>query len=326
MIPVNGLIALFAQMYREHWAYKWGSAKRGEVDCSGAFVWAYRQFGESIYHGSNSIARYSCAGMGKEPKPGYAAFKWRAKDTAKYPDGRGDYYHIGLVAEDGAHVYEARGTKTGFTRSAVSSWQWFAPLADVEYGNPIPPSTPVDGPPFPASWEGQNVSEGGGTMEPYNAVVSTASGSLNMRSGPGLSYPVTFKLPKGTPVTVLIEYSTGWAFVDEDGTQGYVSLKYLTRTEGPESAHGTESYPTAPRQAPEGLDPAAGGIGVSDPDQCGRSPLSSKLAREEDGGSGEGYGVWIPCASAEEAARCAANLKGAVVIRYEKPPDEKGGD
>ena len=250
MIPASGLIALFRRMYTEHWAYVWGAAREGCVDCSGAFVWAYRQLGASIYHGSNSIARKYCGAMGKEPHPGYAAFKWKAKDTAKYPDGKGDFYHIGLVAEDGVHVYEARGTKTGFTKSAVSAWQWFAPLADVAYGNPIPPSTPVDGPPFPASWEGQNVSEGGGTMEPYNAVVTTSSGSLNMRSGPGLSYPITFKLPKGTPVTVLITYDTGWAFVDEDGTQGYVSLKYLTRTEGPESAQDATEAPAGEIPAP----------------------------------------------------------------------------
>ena len=212
MIPANGLIALFRRMYQEHWAYEWGAAREGCVDCSGAFVWAYKQFGASIYHGSNSIARKACGAMGKTPRPGYAAFKWRAKDTTKYPDGKGDFYHIGLVDEDGKTVYEARGTKEGFTTSAVSTWQWFAPLTDVQYD------------------------EGGQTMEPYNAVVSTASGSLNMRSGPGLSYPITFKLPKGTPVTVLIEYASGWAFIDEDGTQGYVAMKYLTRTEAPESA------------------------------------------------------------------------------------------
>jgi len=295
MIPVNGLIALFAQMYREHWAYKWGSAKRGEVDCSGAFVWAYKQFGASIYHGSNSIARLYVSGLfrpsGTYPKgdgwervkPGYAAFKWKAKDTAKYPDGRGDFYHIGLVAEDGAHVYEARGTKTGFTRSAVSAWQWFAPLADVAYGNPIPPPADAGSPPFPASWEGQNVSEGGGTMEPYNAVVTTSSGSLNMRSGPGLSYPVTFKLPKGTPVTVLIEYNTGWAFVDEDGTQGYVSLKYLTRTEGPESAQDAPDAPAGEIPAPA---------------------ICTRLRRAD--------GVEIDLAGSWEVVT--------------KPPDEKGGD
>ena len=227
MIPVSGLIALFRRMYQEHWVYEWGAAREGCVDCSGAFVWAYKQFGASIYHGSNSIARKYCGAMGKEPHPGYAAFKWRAKDTAKYPDGKGDFYHIGLVAEDGAHVYEARGTKAGFVKSEAGAWHSFAPLKDVQYD------------------------EGGQTMEPYHAVVSTSSGSLNMRSGPGLSYPVTFKLPKGTPVTVLIAYDTGWAFVDEDGTQGYVSLKYLTRVNDTESAQDAPDAPAGEIPAPQ---------------------------------------------------------------------------
>jgi hypothetical protein len=57
LIPVDGLIALFNRMYREKWEYKWGAAQTGCVDCAGAFVWAYRQYGQSIYHGSNRIAR-----------------------------------------------------------------------------------------------------------------------------------------------------------------------------------------------------------------------------------------------------------------------------
>lgn len=43
MIPAAELIALFNRMYTEHWAYKWGAAQTGCVDCAGAFVWAYRQ-------------------------------------------------------------------------------------------------------------------------------------------------------------------------------------------------------------------------------------------------------------------------------------------
>ncbi len=37
----------------------------------------------------------------------------------------------------------------------------------------------------------------------YSAVVSTASGRLNVRSGPGSSYSVLVSLPKGTAVAVL---------------------------------------------------------------------------------------------------------------------------
>lgn len=39
------------------WAYVWGSAKAGAVDCSGAFVYAMKKYGLSIFHGSNTIWR-----------------------------------------------------------------------------------------------------------------------------------------------------------------------------------------------------------------------------------------------------------------------------
>lgn len=80
MISAKDLCSAFRQAYDEHWGYIWGEA--GEVwtraaqdaatreatveygsrwigrrvaDCSGLFVWAYKQHGEKIYHGSNTI-------------------------------------------------------------------------------------------------------------------------------------------------------------------------------------------------------------------------------------------------------------------------------
>lgn len=52
------LVAEFEVMLTEHWAYAWGAAKEGVVDCSGAFVYAMEQYGLQIAHGSNSIYRY----------------------------------------------------------------------------------------------------------------------------------------------------------------------------------------------------------------------------------------------------------------------------
>ena len=47
-IPVNELISCFERMRDEHWDYCLNSAREGCVDCSGAFVWAYKQFGNSV--------------------------------------------------------------------------------------------------------------------------------------------------------------------------------------------------------------------------------------------------------------------------------------
>ena len=264
MIRRDDLIALFQRMYSEHWAYEWGAARRGCVDCSGAFVYAYRQLGASIYHGSNAIARRYVGAMTDTPRPGYAAFKWRKTDTAKYPDGRGDYYHIGLVDSDGQHVLNAQGTKAGFTRTNISKWHCFAPLLAVSY-------------------QDSSDDTGGDSMTPYDAVVSTSSGSLNMRSGPGTDYPVIFKLPKNTPVTVLVEYDTGWAFVDEDGTQGYVSLKYLTRVNDPESAQDAPDAPAGDLPAEAEKTQQA---------QTGEESAISTTLRRSDGAEIVLLGLW----------------------------------
>lgn len=285
-IPVADLYAECRKMLSDHWGYIWGTAgikwtqarqdaasdamakKYGKkwighmvADCSGVMVYIWKQHGMTIAHGSNSIARKYCGKRTKTPKPGYAAFKWREKDTAKYPDGLGDFYHIGIVAEDGRNVYESRGTKDGFVLSAASSWHFFAPFDAVEYDGKREES-----------------------MTPYEAVVNTAKGSLNMRSGAGTDFPVIFKLPKGTPVTVLIEYANGWAFVDEDGTQGYVSMQYLTR-ETPE-----------PAPAPVLTEP------VTEPDALR-------------------YGVFVTCESREEAEALAKAHPGSILTAF-KPPDE----
>ena len=80
-IPVTTLIADFQLMKSQHWAYREGAAQSGEVDCSGAFVWAYRQHGISIYHGSNRMARVEVAALipinVANVVPGMAAFKHR---------------------------------------------------------------------------------------------------------------------------------------------------------------------------------------------------------------------------------------------------------
>ena len=60
------------------------------------------------------------------------------------------------------------------------------------------------------------------------ATVATQSGALNVRSGPGTSYPKTASLPKGRQVTVL-STSGGWSKILYHGTKtGYVSVQYLS--------------------------------------------------------------------------------------------------
>lgn len=223
MINVNNLISVFQMMYNEHWKYKWGASKKGEVDCSGAFVYAYKKLdGPPIEHSSNAIARKYVGEFTEEPVPGYAAFKWRpdsaGKTPARWKDGKGDYYHIGLVDDDGKYVLNAKGTNSGFCKDPVSKWYGFAPLDAVDY----------------------NAEEGRGwSVTPYNAVVDVTTGRLRIRSGPSTEDEIIESVPKDTPVVVLAEFDTNgdgnadWAFVDEDGTQGYASMRYLKRIPEP---------------------------------------------------------------------------------------------
>lgn len=62
----------------------------------------------------------------------------------------------------------------------------------------------------------------------YAAAVNIASGSLNVRSGAGTSYPIQSQLPAGKTVVVL-STSAGWSRILYNGTKvGYVSAQYLS--------------------------------------------------------------------------------------------------
>jgi hypothetical protein len=115
-------------------------------DCSGLFSWAYRCFGEKIYHGSNSIYDRYCSekgkitdGIRKNMKPGTAVFVCKSS---------GNKSHIGLYVGNGK-VIEAEGTQAGVCTSNVTAgkWTYYGLLKDVRYSAsdaPVSPSVPAD--------------------------------------------------------------------------------------------------------------------------------------------------------------------------------------
>ncbi len=210
MIQAGALIALFKRMLDEHWAYEWGAAREGCVDCSGAFVWAYRQLGASIEHGSNSIAHLRVGEYVpvSEAKPGYAVFKlraWRESDSSNrwFDQQPGDVYHIGLMGNDGK-VLNAQSAKTGFVASEVAGWAFAAPLKDVIY------------------------KEGDGKVF-GNATVRVTSGYLNIREGASTRSKIIAKAENGARVNIIREAGgTGWVFgALASGEAGYMSSEYL---------------------------------------------------------------------------------------------------
>lgn len=159
MIKATDLISLFRRALDERWGYIWGRAgqtwtqasqdaatrdmtvRYGQkwvgkrvADCSGLFVWAYKQLDASIYHGSNTIWRkYTTARKGKVRdlitiRPGTAVFQYRESD--------GNRHHIGLYVGGGMCI-EAKGTPHGVVSSPLTVWDEWGTLKDVDYAGTI---------------------------------------------------------------------------------------------------------------------------------------------------------------------------------------------
>lgn len=217
MIRAEALIPLFQRMYREHWSYVWGKAEEGCVDCSGAFVWAFRQLGGTIAHGSNSIARKYTVGELlplSEARPGMAAFKvreWKVEESGNrwYNLPPGDVHHIGLVDEDPAYVLNAKGQKSGFCRdklTARNGWDFVARLKDVTYD--------VEGEPMQRD-EARVVLPAGAT-----------GSSVNLRKNPSKSAALVGRVPVGSRVIVLADVGQ-WCSVQYGTAVGYMMSNFI---------------------------------------------------------------------------------------------------
>ena len=219
MIPAAELIADFETMYREHWPYEWGAARKGCVDCSGAFAYAYRLHGLSIAHGSNAIARKSVESLCpiSEAAPAYAAFKyyppghpkWNLpakyrKGGSEYNGDLNDYYHVGLVDGTDKNVLNAKSTQAGFSRDPLSKWSCVGRLKAVSYSGE---------------------SKGG---VPMQMVVSCPAGeTVRLRNSPKYGAAVVAKIPAGTVVSAEDVGDADWLLVRWDGKAGYMMRKFL---------------------------------------------------------------------------------------------------
>lgn len=241
-IPVSSLIADFRLMLNEHWAYREGAAQRGEVDCSGAFVWAYRQHDISIYHGSNRMARVEVVSLipihVANIVPGMAVFKHHAPGDAGYDlpsdyepgssyynGDLNDYYHVGLVDTDTSRVLNAQSTATGFVSSPISEgWSHAAVLKQVDYGA----DTPVDPPELPASGTATVYAENGAPVK--------------LRQTPSTKLPYLAKVPVGASVTLRGAEADGWTPVTYDGRNGYMMSQFLVSDSSTPSSYTLTLY------------------------------------------------------------------------------------
>ena len=206
MIKVNDLISLFERMAEENWDYRWGGAKAGEVDCSGAFVYAYNLLnGPEIEHSSNWLARRAVGNLcpASMAQPGWAVFRHRYTEDMPErwkKDGMGDYYHVGLMGTDGC-VLNARGEAKDFGRSYLSGWSYAAPLLDVDYDKEDEPML-------------------------YRAEVITETDDLRVRNAPETGQ-IIGHAPKGCTVDVLDCTNAAWPRIRYGSLVGYSSAQYL---------------------------------------------------------------------------------------------------
>lgn len=217
MIPAKALAEVFRSMLG--WPYATpGSNDQNGVDCSGAFVYAYRQFGRSIYHGSNRIVRRYCHDVRKrsqsELEVGMAIFKSRtdlSRMKAEYKKGGryydpalpDDYYHVGLVVSvQPLQIVNATPPRVRID-TALSPWCCAGYLNAVDYNADC-------------------------AQTPATATVYAPSGStVNLRSAPSLSAVVRVRVPIGETVAVLAQTSSTWWQVRWNGTTGYMMSEFL---------------------------------------------------------------------------------------------------
>lgn len=239
MIPVNALVEVFRNIIG--WPYATpGSNNAQGIDCSGAFVYAYSQFGQRIYHGSNRIIREYCHDVrtitsASQLRVGMAIFKSRkdlSRMKAEYkPGGKYydpalpyDYYHMGLIASvSPLEIINATSPRARID-SDLSKWCCAGYLNAVDYADEGGGDGDGDG------------GDGGGesTREtPFPAVVTAASGStVNLRKSPTKSAAILYRVPLGQLVLVLDAADATWWHVryqqsSADSITGYMMREFL---------------------------------------------------------------------------------------------------
>jgi len=112
-------------------------------DCSGMFVWSFKQFGLAMSHISTTIYKSYCGTKGrltdslkKTIPPGAAVFTG---------DTESNHPHVGLYVGNGK-VIEASGTQAGVVTSNITAgkWKWYGLLKNVQYeAAPEPDTEPL---------------------------------------------------------------------------------------------------------------------------------------------------------------------------------------
>ena len=239
MITANDLIAKFRQALDEKWGYIWGTAgvkwtkakqeqldqttdsnralsrKYGAkwighwvADCSGLFVWAFKQLGGTMYHGSNTMYLKWCEQKGELKagkrtdgatlKPGTAVFVWNGKT----------YSHVGLFVGD--CVIEAQGTQAGVTTSKVTATKWthWGELKGVTFGD-APQPEPQPEP------------------QPAKGTAKVTGTRVALRTAPCVNANLILRVNTGETVKIEEPPPSEWEYVSYNGKSGWMMKQFL---------------------------------------------------------------------------------------------------
>ena len=172
------------------------------TDCAGLINWAMAQFGITVAHHATYLYTDYCDAKGRYTgaetlKPGTLVFKKGSHDKI---------HHVGVYIGDNT-VVEAKGAEFGVVTSALTDgWDYWGELKAVDYFN-------------------NETTEVQGYMQ--TALVNNPNSNLNMRRGPGSTYSIIAKIPKGSTVEVIDTSIAGWYQIKYGGCIGYASAKYL---------------------------------------------------------------------------------------------------
>ncbi len=131
------------------------------------------------------------------------------------------WVHTGCYIGNGETV-DARGHASGVVRCRLTAYSWTHWAIPKELYDELP--------------------EMGGENVIWAGTVTTESGRLNIRKGPGTDYSITGSLEKGEKVDIIAE-KNGWGQLG-DSIDGWVSLKFITRLPSEENIP-EPSEPTA---------------------------------------------------------------------------------
>lgn len=161
VIPIRDLVTTAKQSYKsetDHWGYIWGKSgqmwtqasqdaatsemtvKYGQqwvgkrvADCSGLFVFAFRENGGKIYHGSDTIWLDYTVPETRIALAGKIRIRYGA---AVFQVNEGRRTHIGWYI-GGGMCLEAQGTRTGCVLSPLATWDEAAELTNADYTGEI---------------------------------------------------------------------------------------------------------------------------------------------------------------------------------------------